>query len=271
MLFFLQKYIIIVMDKLFNKPILIYSEYCRYSTNILQVLMKNDELYHSFIRMNIDVNMVTKKRPELFYKIQEILGQKITKVPTIITPGAEYILSDKDAFKWLDLQMNREQEIDAFSKNEMISFSDHYAKFGSTDLNDATEQSYKYFVNVNKNGVKERVLQNDNYLNTKKTWSENSTKTNGFLNDLEQDKTNIDIKQVQNERINFDINQNKQKKNNNPQKREMINFTDPNFGLSGQLGAKYETKREKLLDNKLSQLILEREEIDKLLQSKKRI
>ena len=105
--------------------------------------------------MNIDINPTTKKRPDMFYKIQQMLNRKISKVPTIITPGAEHILSDQDAFKWLEFQINhlnkqmsKEAGLTPFNPNEMISFSDNYAKYdksGSTDLNDANEQSYKFY------------------------------------------------------------------------------------------------------------------------------
>ena len=109
------------------------------------------------------------------------------------------------------------------------------------------------------------------YLNTSKTWDPNSVdKTNGFLNDLEKSTPNTDYASKQNERQYFDDmrqkkgngsgsggsvqndirNQYIQQSNNssrfNIQERDNIphqksgggniNFTDPNFGLAGQLG-----------------------------------
>ena len=260
-------------DTIFKKPILIFSEYCKYSNNFLQILTKYPEIYNSFIRMNIDTNPVTKKRPELFYKIQQLLGTKISKIPTIITPGGESILSDKDAFKWLEFQINnltnsKKASLVGFNPAEMVSFSDHYSKVGSTELNDATEQSYKFFIDVNNNGKTEKILPNDNYSNSKKSWDSNTDKTHGFLDDIETTTSNMDhdYNSLQSERQYFDDEQNKQtsalgnmpfKKESNQHKvnhqeytsfsknrdqvssstpnNQAINFTDPSFGLSGKL------------------------------------
>lgn len=286
------------MSEIFKKPLLIFSEYCRYSHNFLQILIKHPDLYNSFIRMNIDVNPATKKRPDMFFKIQQILNRKISKVPTIITPGAEHILSDEDAFKWLEFQINhlnkqisKETELVAFNPNEMVSFSDNYAKVGSTDLNEASDQSYTFYVN--------EKLPNDNYLGTDKSWAPNSDKTNGFLNDLESSSQNIDYSSLQSERQYFDDHQQKQrstlgninfKDNNNSQSkintqdinsfsknrqeptisRQAINFTDPSFGLAGKLnnGNKMSVKT-KDLDNKLSLLQKDREMMDNTLQQRR--
>jgi len=56
---------------MFEKPIVIYSDYCVYSKNFIQTLMKYPELYESFIRMNIDVDASTKKRPKAFIKFKK--------------------------------------------------------------------------------------------------------------------------------------------------------------------------------------------------------
>lgn len=286
-------------NDLFKKPLLIFSEYCRYSQNFLQILIKHPELYNSFIRMNIDINPSTKKRPLMFYNIQQILNRKISKVPTIITSGAENILSDEDAFKWLEFQINnlnkkmsKDPGLVAFNPNEMVSFSDNYAKVGSTDLNEANEQSYTFYV--------DKQLPNDNYLGTDKTW-ENKDKTNGFLNDLESSSQNIDYSSLQSERQYFDDHQQKQrsatgninfKDNNNTQQqnivntqdfntfsknrqeptigRQAINFTDPSFGLSGKLNsANNVSLKTKDLDNKLSLLQKDREMMDNTLQQRR--
>jgi len=286
------------MSEIFKKPILIFSEYCRYSHNFLQILIKHPDLYNSFIRMNIDINPATKKRPDMFFKIQQVLNRKISKVPTIITPGAEHILSDEDAFKWLEFQINhlnkqisKKTELVPFNPNEMVSFSDNYAKVGSTDLNEASDQSYTFYVNDQ--------LPNDNYLGTDKSWAPNSDKTNGFLNDLESSSQNIDYSSLQSERQYFDDHQQKQrstlgninfKDNNNSQSkintqdinsfsknrqeptisRQAINFTDPSFGLAGKLnGGNKMSVKTKDLDNKLSLLQKDREMMDNTLQQRR--
>lgn len=286
-------------NDLFKKPILIFSEFCKFSHNFLQILIKHPQLYDSFIRMNIDINPATKQRPPMFQTIQQVLNRKISKVPTIITPGAEHILSDEDAFKWLEFQINhinktKEVGLVAFNPNEMVSFSDNYAKYdketGSTDLNDATEQSYTFYVN--------KQLPNDNYLGTEKSWAPNSDKTNGFLNDLEASSQNVDYNSLQSERQYFDDHQQKQssavgninfKDNNNSQDkintqdinnfsqnrqqptvgRQAINFTDPSFGLAGKLNDGGMSLKTKDLDNKLSLLQKDREMMDNTLQQRR--
>lgn len=282
---------------MFEKPILIYSDYCVYSKNFLQTLMKYPDLYNSFIRMNIDVDAKTKQRPKSFYQIQQILDVKITKVPTVVTPNAQYILSDVEAFKWLEYQVklltDTSGELQPFNPNEMGSFSDNYANYGSTDLCDAKEQTFKFFQNGQ--------LTDDNYLNTNKTWDPKTGKTNGFLNDLESSAPKMDYASKKNEREYFDnirqksgkqeqgqINVREQYIQNNQtsgfvQRRETfnnqrqsmpgnINFTDPNFGLSGQMGNNNRgvSEKSKELDSKLQQLMNDREQVDVALNQRPR-
>jgi len=282
---------------MFEKPIVIYSDYCVYSKNFLQTLMKYPDLFNSFIRMNIDVDPNTKRRPQAFYQIQDVLDIKITKVPTLITPNAQYILSDVDAFKWLEYQVklltDTSGELQPFNPNEMMSFSDNYADYGSTNLCDAKEQSFKFY--------KDGRLTDDNFLNTDKTWDpNNSGKTNGFLNDLEKSTPNMDYASKQNERQYFDdmrqkdkgsvqinmrdqyIQQNNnssqfnaQQRQNIPQQRARsnINFMDSNFGLSGQLGNSNHmnvSAKSKEVDMKLQQLMSDRERVDSELNQRPR-
>lgn len=284
---------------MFDKPILIYSDFCVFSKNFLDTLMKHESLFNSFIRMNIDVQTDTKKRPLAFYKIQDALETKITKVPTIITSNAQYILSDTNAFKWLEHQirlLNTESdELKPFNPNEMGSFSDNYSNFGSTDLCDAKEQSFKFFENG--------TLCDDNYLQTDISWDpKNSTKTNGFLNDLESTTKNSDYNTKQNERQFFDDSRKQQQnksgldnqyvqQTNNPnvsskyntynqqrqssiqQPKKNINFTDTNFGLSGQInnnGKNKMSQKGQEIDKKLEQLMNDRENTDQQLNQRSR-
>lgn len=283
---------------MFEKPILIYSDYCVYSKNFIQTMMKYPELFESFIRMNIDVDPNTKKRPKSFYQIQEMLDVKITKVPTLITPNAQYILSDVEAFKWLEYQVklltDTSGELQPFNPNEMSSFSDNYANYGSTNLCDAKEQSFKFF--------HDGKLTDDNYLNTSKGWDPKANKTNGFLNDLESSTPNMDYATKKNEREYFDNVRNKQTKQGQGQgqgqqqlnikdqyiqnnqtsrfaqqretftsQRSNINFTDPNFGLSGQISQKqHVSEKSKEIDMKLQQLMSDREQVDTVLNQRQR-
>lgn len=286
---------------MFEKPIIIYSDYCVYSKNFLQTLMKYPDLFNSFIRMNIDVDPNTKKRPKTFYQIQEVLDIKITKVPTLITPNAQHILSDVNAFKWLEYQVkllsDTSGELQPFNPNEMVSFSDNYANFGSTNLCDAKEQSFK-FLQSDSGHIK---LTDDNFLNTNMTWDpNNSGKTNGFLNDLEKTTQNMDYSTKQSERQYFDDMRKKEKgggtinvrdqyiqqsdnssrfnvqqRQNIPQQRGgNINFMDANFGLAGQLGNSSNmnvSAKSKEVDMKLQQLMSDRERVDSELNNRPRL
>lgn len=285
---------------MFDKPILVYSDYCAYSKNFIKTLMAHQELFDSFIRMNIDVNPNTKKRPQSFYQVQQALDIKITKVPTVITPNAEYILSDVDAFKWLEHQirlLTADTDVfKPFNPNEMTSFSDNYANFGSTNLcDDAKEQNFKFFENGE--------IPDDNYLQTSKSWDPNNKdKTNGFLNELESNTQNPDYNTKQNERQFFDDSrqcnnnnnnnnnklenkyiqqtnnmdlsskynsQNQQRQNTSNQPRQEINFTDPGFGLSGQMNKSNVSHKSKEMDSRLKQLMDDRENIDKSLNQRR--
>lgn len=130
-----------------ERPILFYSDYCIHSTNFINALMKHSELFDIFIRINIDVEPETKRRPVVFYELQSMLNCKISEVPTIIVEGGKYILAGEEAFKWLEHQVNlvkNDKELTPFNPVEMGSFSDSYAVYGSNDLNNATEQCFKF-------------------------------------------------------------------------------------------------------------------------------
>ena len=72
----------------------------------------------------------------------------LKEVPTIIVENGEYMLSGLEAFKWLDYQMqqleNHQEELQGYNTLEMGSFSDQYSKFGSSELHDATDQTFKF-------------------------------------------------------------------------------------------------------------------------------
>lgn len=146
---------------MFDKPVLLFSEYCNYSLQFLETLYQYENLYNNFIRINIDVNKQTRKRPNIFYQIQDVLQYKITEVPTVIVEQGQYVLSGTEAFKWLDYEINQmnsdgntnsnpntnenqDETLEAFNPVEMFSFSDSYAKLGSNDMNDASSQSFQF-------------------------------------------------------------------------------------------------------------------------------
>lgn len=132
---------------MFEKNILIFSDYCAHSQNFLNALFKHPHIQSEFVPLNIDVDPKTHRRPQEFYDIQKQLDFEISEVPTIIVDKGEYVLSGQEAFKWLEYKINMtntERELEGFNGNEMGSFSDSYATFGSTELHDAKEQSFKF-------------------------------------------------------------------------------------------------------------------------------
>lgn len=257
-----------------SRPILIYSNFCRHSQKFIEILLKNPELYEQMIRMNIDIDIQTRKRPEMFYKLQDYIQMKIDRVPTIITKVKNelLVLGDAEAFKWLDYHMkSKVNDCIAFNPLEMVYFSDQYANYNSTkitDLNDAKEQSYKF--------LKDKKLTPDNIFKTP-GYGNQGVPQEDMLSDTKQNMTH-----KQNEREQMDakyqnspntnnvsrpmspnsINNNRMPNVSNmpnnmsnmpnvsnrsnmgimgPVQRQMtsktaIDFTNPNFGLAGRLG-----------------------------------
>jgi hypothetical protein len=287
---------------MFDRPILIFSDYCIHSKNFLQILIKHPDLFNAFIRINIDVDPQTKQRPTVFYKIQEELNRKITKVPTIIVNekteqgNQVFILSDKEAFKWLDYKTKpqREEGYIGFNLNEMGSFSDGYSKFGSTDLNDANEQNFKFY---QQDTSGKNVLQGENFrvsgdISSRSPdaflepgTSNDPSKTQAMYNQMETERQQFSKGGESRGKADFHTTQtNSQDKVNvtdfnnklNSYKqesgqlrggqRQQIDFTNPNFGLAAKLGAGNMTgnlgsSKQKDLDMKLNQLLEDRQHI----------
>ena len=129
---------------LLEQPVLFYSEHCQHSTKFMKNLMKQTDIFQVFVKINIDPDPQTRKRPDSFYAIQQQLNFKITEIPTIIVE--DYILTGEEAFKWLESQKPEiNEELIAYNPNEMGSFSDSYATFGSSDMHqDVKSQTFKF-------------------------------------------------------------------------------------------------------------------------------
>lgn len=128
----------------FEKPILIFSEFCEHSQVFIEHLRKFPELFKTFVYLNIDPD-INNNRPNIFYKIQNELKYHITEVPTIITINAKQVLSGIEVFKWLDFQTKIEKKEKVpleFNPNEMGSISDMYSPI---DGNIAAKQNYMHF------------------------------------------------------------------------------------------------------------------------------
>ena len=222
---------------MFERPILIYSDYCIHSTNFINELMKNQDLFENFIRLNIDVDPNTRSRPAVFYEIQEKLNHKITEIPTIIVENAEYILTGVNAFEWLEYYMNKkeqEKELVAFNPIEMGSFSDSYSSYGSTDLNAAKEQTFKFLDKV------------DEKINTPQELASNVSKDE--YSNKQKERENFD--NTYNKKPNVNI-QNQQFQGQQ-QQHQPPQF-DPKY-LHGSM-----TEKQKDFDSKLQQMVLDRE------------
>ena len=131
---------------MFERPILIYSDYCNYSLQFNQILEKYPSLFETFVKICVDADVKTQQRPSVLYDIQYTLGQAIKEVPTIIIKNGEYVLSGEEAFKWLEytINENNKKELQGFNPNEMGAFSDSYASLAAQGLHDATEQTFKF-------------------------------------------------------------------------------------------------------------------------------
>ena len=129
---------------MFEQPILIYSDYCQYCSTFIKTLQEDSQLNEMFRKLNIDIDEQTGQRPEAFYQVQQALDYSISEVPTIVIDNGEYVLSGDEAFKWLEFKSKKEDDLQAFNPIEMGSFSDSYAKYGSNELHDATEQTFRF-------------------------------------------------------------------------------------------------------------------------------
>lgn len=233
-----------------DKNVLIFSNFCNHSTNFLSVLTKHPHIQNTFIPLNIDPDPQTNQRPDAFFQIQEQLRFKITEVPTIIVEGGEYVLSGEQAFKWLEYQINKtntEQELEGFNSNEMGSFSDSYATFGSTELHDAREQSFKF---INKPDQRIDTPQEDGSV-TQDDYNRKTKERENFSNTGSGMGGGVPKKSV------------------GPSQR--IDFTSSNFGFAGDIkgngmrggmgkGGGMSAKGNEI-ESRLQQLIAQREEI----------
>jgi hypothetical protein len=139
---------------MFESPILIYSHYCDYSKRFIGLLKEYPEVGEYFVKINIDVDPQTRQRPQAFYQIQKELDFKITEVPTIIVEDGQYVLSGEEAFKWIEYKIEAiaPKDLGGFNPNEMGAFSDGYSPYGEKDMNNASEQTF-CFVNKIYEGI----------------------------------------------------------------------------------------------------------------------
>jgi hypothetical protein len=226
--------------------------------------MKKPELYNIFVRINIDTDISTKRRPDIFYNIQRELNIKIVEVPTIITPGPEYVLAGADAFDWLEQQIqshksNTNESIQGFNSIEMGSFSDSYSTYGSTDLYDAKEQTFKFIgkqddkietppetASVSKGDFEKKYQERESFDNVHYNTKSNKNITKQPNSQQQNHQPNF---QQQNHQPNF------QQPNFQQPNFQQPNFQQPNFGNNGKSNI---SEKQKDLDAKYHQLLADR-------------
>jgi hypothetical protein len=217
---------------MFENPILIYSGYCNYSKKFVDLLKTNETVYNAFIFLNIDVDPQTNKRPRDFYEIQSSLNYKITEVPTIVVEKGQFVLSGEESFKWLEYTFSRfkKKDLTAFNPNEMGSFSDQYSNYGSKNLNDARDQSFRFlnreYDEIETPPIDSTAVSEQDYTKKIQGRNMNMPKLSGNSNDSSS----------------YNINQ-------------AINFTKSNYKNSSLSAPKND------VDKKLEELMMQREQI----------
>ncbi len=91
-----------------DKPILFYSKYCSYSVDLLNTLSKN-ELESFIFLLNIDPDVHSKKRPELFYKIQSHFKFKLNAVPALLVNNSELLYGNDTIISWVTNKYSQRQ------------------------------------------------------------------------------------------------------------------------------------------------------------------
>lgn len=165
---------------MFTRPICVYSNYCPYSEKFIATLANMPIVLSEFQFVCVDVDKQTKQRSPSFINLKNILQKNLNytlkNVPTIIIENGQYILSDKEAFNWLEYKLNtinnslpttdindeqedidmlhenqpvesEEVEISGFNPNEMGALSDIYSTFGldvKDTCVDAKEQCFAF-------------------------------------------------------------------------------------------------------------------------------
>lgn len=198
--------------------------------------MKHLEIYESFIRVNIDVDPETKRRPQAFYEVQSVLNIKISEIPTIIVDNGQYVLTGKEAFKWLKHQVEEieaSRELTPFNPIEMGSFSDSYSNYGSNDINDATQQSFKF---LNSQDEKINTPQESSDKISKEEYTKRQSERENFTNIVPQTQKVLTPQQLQQKQFNRSYTSNKR-------------------------GGKM-SEKQKDFDQRYQQMLMERESLD---------
>lgn len=219
---------------MFERPLLVYSNFCAYSNKFIDTLSTNPDFAESFMTLCIDANPNTKKRPAAFYEIQKDLNHAIKEVPTIIVENGKYVLSGEEAFKWLEYNINKmsKKELFGFNPNEMVSFSDQYSPYGSKEMNDASDQMFRFI--------------NKSYDNIE-TPPEGSI-TSGMDYEKKQKERDMSFKMMPRPSMNIDF-------------TKTDNFGSSNTNTNSR-GNNRVSNKQRDIDDRLEKLMLQREEFN---------
>ena len=95
---------------MFSSPICVYSDYCPHSEKFISMLANMPIVLSEFKFVCVDIDKQTKQRSPSFINLKNFLQQNLNyilkSVPTIIIEDGQYILSDKEAFNWLEYKLN---------------------------------------------------------------------------------------------------------------------------------------------------------------------
>ncbi len=260
---------------MFEQPIVIFSEYCQYSKKFLDLLQTHKELGQAFQYLNIDVIPETKTRPREFYEIQKILKFQIKEIPTIVVENASYILTGKEAFKWLDFnikklkQLNVSKDPSAFNMMEMNSFSDSYAPYNEnqqTNLNDATEQNYRKLSDI-QDEIYELPPEDDESRDIKSMEQERQMfdkmiEEKRYPNGADIPKPQIISRGGINSGATSYDPSTSERCSTFARRGDTIDFTNPNFGLAGKMGKMDQrNSKEREMQERLEQMEQERNKV----------
>jgi len=266
-----------VLSEMVKKPIIIYSQQCQHSNVFLEGLRKHPTLFKNFVKINIDAtrNPRTNKmeRPAIFYDLQKFLNYRINKVPTIIVDKGEYILTDKEAFKWLEFNIIKDKsKIDGFNQAEMNAFSDKYADFGSTPINMMDDQHVKHqrFVFIDEELDKMQTPSDDAlYMRSEGSVGGQRTQIDNQIAGQQRNMGNLDLSDqyTQQAASQDDLKRLEQSRgyHDQPAPKTTIDFSDPNFGYSGvaQNNGRASIKEAELTD-RFEQMRMQRESLGRL-------
>jgi len=251
-----------------SKPMLFYSVNCKYSSLFMNHLAKNKMLKDNFMCVQIDPDPRTRQRTPIFYQIQMLLQKPIKSVPTLVLDG-RYMLTGKEAFKWLEDVLNKNSGIKGFNTFEMDQFSDKYADL-QTDIS-KTDQIHledtvydpatgQYIQKQNFKFLEEK----DEFIATPeesevRDQSQYKNQRDGIDNILQgQHKMNISFGDQHSETETRYSSMKKDREVHQIQRKD-IDFTDNNLGLSGNISGSIRDIKRSEVDNRFQELQAMRE------------